>query len=262
MLEWFHSFCESNNLRYYAIDGTMLGTIRHQGFIPWDDDIDVGMPRKDYNRLIKLMNVNKGRFILEEPNSPAKDYRYPIAKIYDTTTTLVEDMSVYCKRGIFIDIFPLDGIGDNLTESKKNFQKIYLLSMILATRNSTPRSIRAWYKNAAIYISRLIPETVINTKRLAQRLNHLCSEHDYDQNNYVASLLSTYGSREIMKREVYGQPTLYKFENIMIYGVEHYEPYLSQLYGNWQELPPIEKRGVQHDFITLDLSQSYLNSLE
>ena len=82
MLEWFHDFCNKNNLRYYLLGGTMLGAARHQGFIPWDDDIDVGMPRKDYELFIKLTNGQKfGSYIVESINTNATDFYLCIASL-------------------------------------------------------------------------------------------------------------------------------------------------------------------------------------
>ena len=92
ILKWFHLFCEENNLKYYAIGGTMLGVVRHKGFIPWDDDIDVGMPREDYNKFIELTkNKQFDKYVVESIYDNNKDFFYPMVKIYDTTTTLIEN---------------------------------------------------------------------------------------------------------------------------------------------------------------------------
>ena len=74
ILEWFHSFCIDNELRYYIVAGTVIGAVRHHGFIPWDDDIDVGMPRKDYNRLMELLDKEVGNYYLETPFSDNREY--------------------------------------------------------------------------------------------------------------------------------------------------------------------------------------------
>jgi len=107
MIRWFHDFCESHNLRYYALGGTMLGAVRHQGFIPWDDDLDVGMPREDYEKLYTLMKYHPGdRYMLETPYSDAPEFNYCFSKLYDTETTLVENLKYKIKRGLYIDFSP------------------------------------------------------------------------------------------------------------------------------------------------------------
>lgn len=114
MLKWFHEFCIENKLRYYALGGTMLGAIRHKGFIPWDDDIDVGMPREDYDKMIELViDKQDEKYRLEKPLQN-KDFVYQYCKLYDTSTTLVENTRYKTKRGVYLDIFPLDGIGLSL----------------------------------------------------------------------------------------------------------------------------------------------------
>ena len=124
MLTWLHEFLQKNHLNYYVIGGTMLGAVRHQGFIPWDDDADIAMPRKDYEKLIDLLKDPVDHYVVESVHSPAKDYSYLIAKLYDTNTTLIDASKTLPKRGLFIDIFPLDGIGETKEDGVKNYKKI------------------------------------------------------------------------------------------------------------------------------------------
>ena len=109
ILRAFRSFCEKNSLRYFLAYGTLLGAVRHGGFIPWDDDIDVAMPRTDYERFLKEFRDER----YEVYDLSKKGYFYPFAKLCDTTTVLIEEMSVKNSIGVYIDIFPMDGIADN-----------------------------------------------------------------------------------------------------------------------------------------------------
>lgn len=151
MLQWFHQECKNNNLRYYIIGGTMLGAVRHKGFIPWDDDIDVAMPRKDYDKLCRIMaDSGKGQYRLEFPGKENKDYTYLFAKIYDTQTTLTENKRKPITRGLYIDVFPLDGIGNEYKQAHENFRKIQSRMQIYDTAVCAFRKHRAWYKNMAL----------------------------------------------------------------------------------------------------------------
>ena len=109
ILSWFHEYCGRYDLRYYVLGGTMLGAVRHNGFIPWDDDIDVGMPRSDYERLRELSKSikNQGNYLIEFPGEDNPEYSYFAAKVYDTSTTLIEKQRKPIKRGIYLDVFAL-----------------------------------------------------------------------------------------------------------------------------------------------------------
>lgn len=259
MMKWFHQVCLDNNIRYYALGGTMLGAVRHKGFIPWDDDIDVGVPRADYERLARVISNNKnGRYIIETPKSLASDFHYTYSKIYDTETTLVEHTKSNVKRGVFIDVFPLDGLANTIEESKKEFKKINRASKLLLSRTTAIRKGRSCGKNAAVIMSQLIPGIIIDNKKLQRKIDAMCRAHDFDEYRYGGNLLGHWGFKEVMETSIMGTPTLYRFEDMEIYGAEQYEKYLSKLYGNWRKLPPKEKQITIHDFIVCDLHKSYL----
>ena len=142
MMKWFDDYCRTQGLRYYIIGGTLLGAMRHGGFIPWDDDLDIGMPREDYNKLRKIF-VNEGRYELEMPDSFATDFCYGYGKLYDTTTTLVESRRTSVKRGLFIDIFPIDGVGNDLKTAVCDYRKIKIYNGLLVSRTAAIRTGRS-----------------------------------------------------------------------------------------------------------------------
>lgn len=257
MLKWFHAFCEQHQLRYYALGGTMLGAARHQGFIPWDDDVDVGMPRKDYQRLQQLLKNQTGRYILEYPGMK-EDYFYPFSKLYDTTTTLVENTKNHLKRGIYLDIFPLDGLGNSLEEARHRYKPISKRLNLLLSRTTGIRKGRHWAKNLAVLLARMIPNFLLGNKQLLRNIDTLCQKYDFDTCSYGGNFLGAWRFKEIMPRAVMGTPTLYTFEDMQVYGAQDYNGYLTHLYGNWRQLPPKEKQVTHHDFIALDLGKSYI----
>lgn len=261
ILLWFHEFCEEHQLRYFLVEGTMLGAARHEGFIPWDDDIDVGMPRDDYEKLKRIMgtSIHNGKYMLETEDSERREYLVPFGKIYDTTTRLVEQRRIPVLMGVYIDVFPLDGIGETLDEANHNFSKIAFIHNILASRTVVIRKGRKWYKNLAVKVFQALPGSVINEKRLLWRISELCKKRSFDDSKYVGNLVSTYRSREIMPREFYGQPRLYMFEGHQVYGVADADGYLKALYGDWRKLPPEEKRKSSHTMEQVDLHTSFIN---
>ena len=261
ILKWFDSFCKKNGLRYYLIGGTMLGALRHGGFIPWDDDIDVGMPREDYERMAEILSKNPDeKYVFETPDSCAKDFCYPFSKIYDVSTTLIENTKHKIKRGIYIDVFPLDGIGYSLEESKRNYTKIKRLYQLLSTRTVVLKKGRGFVKNLAVVIMSALPSCILNPKKIIKKLNNYCSKRSFNESNFVGNLVGNWWEKEIMPKEFFGEPTAVNFQGIEVLGVQNPDKYLTALYGDWRKLPPKEKQVSHHNFILINLNKSYFDN--
>lgn len=257
MLKWFHDLCVENHLRYYAVGGTCLGMVRHKGNIPWDDDIDVAMPRSDYNKLIDLFQEKNN--IGYELAVPLREdnYVYSYMKLYDRSTTLVENTRYRTKKGIFLDIFPLDGSGNTLEECRKRWGSISKKQNLIWAKICALNKNRKWYKNAAILLARCVPDKIWNWRRLTRAFIEESSELTFDNCEYVALFAGNWGFRENAKREWFGEPVLYDFEDIQIYGPEKPKLYLTNLYGDYMTPPPPEKQVSHHDFLHLDLNNGY-----
>ena len=245
MMAWLHNFCVKNNITYYITGGTLLGAVRHKGFIPWDDDIDIDVPRNDYMRLLKLLEKPIDHYYIESPYSCKKDFPYSFAKFYDTTTSLTENFRKPFTRSVFIDIFPLDGLSNNKKENKKHLKKLKRKYAFYISKIAFFSKTRAWYKNVFVFLNRFLPYSDKKVQKKALKLDNLRQKYDYKSSNLVGFFGGPTQDKDIFSKEVYGNPRLYDFQNYKFYGPNNYDAYLTLKYGDYLTIPPKEKQ-IRH----------------
>lgn len=242
--------CHKQGLRYYIWAGTMLGAIRHKGFIPWDDDIDIAMPRPDYDRLIEHASE-----WLPEPYeliAAENDQQYPLpfAKIQDASTTLIERIHLKYLGGIYIDVFPIDGVPNGYIQKKVHFAKYEYWKRVLYLLHRDPYKHG---KGASSWIP-LLCRRIYNLNRVQRNIICLLKKYDYTTSYQVADYDD--GMRGIIGKEILGNPQTYTFEGKAVKGVERYDSYLKNKYGDYMTIPK-EANRRQHNFHFLDLEHPY-----
>lgn len=251
IMKVFHNVCKSQNIGYYMLGGTLLGAIRHRGFIPWDDDIDVGLPRTDYERLLNISSSCWPKNITIKTPYNSTDLIFPYSKIMDINTTLVEDRLDGIIGGIYIDVFPLDGMG-NIREMLKFKYGYYYWKQGLLYNNQDYGEKRTIFRRIVQKYARLQ-----NTMKLYNNVERFMKRESFYGSTFVGNYAGRWGARELVKREIFGEPTLYDFEGYKFFGVQDADSYLKSIYGDYMQMPPIKERKSHHHFIYVNLDLPY-----
>ena len=258
ILEFFIDFCEKNDLHYLAIGGTALGAIRHKGFIPWDDDLDIGMPRPDYEKFKLLFGEMNGHYTIEYPQCCGSDYVTPYMKLFDINTTVIEAGKKDIRRGVWIDIFPYDGVGNNKKKCKRIIKPIYYKHMFIASLVCAENEKRAKWKNMVIKATGLFLGKIVNVNKLLVSLDNDCKKRSFEKSKYCTLFYAYNPMKNLYDKKMIINCQLYPFESLMIKAPVKYDEFLSLTYGDWRKLPPMEKRTSGHPIKFLDLEHSYM----
>lgn len=268
LLKDFIAVCDKHQLTYYLFGGSALGAIRHQGFIPWDDDLDIAMPRPDFDRLMALSGEFSHPNFLQNIHTD-RYYSYPYAKLRNSETTFIETVfaTAQINHGIWIDIFPLDGMS-----KEKGALKVKSL-----------RPYWFWFRWYFAYIPNLIHPLKFNRHFLsslainffaalltvfnlgngaAKSLEKSCKKISWQDATLVGPYLTMYFNREALPKEVFGSGTEATFEGIKVKVPSDYHRYLSTIFGNYMKLPPEHKRVAKHINSGISDKKDYKKTLE
>lgn len=263
ILKQFIKICQQLNLNYYVIGGTLLGAVRHKGFIPWDDDIDVGMLRKDYEVFVEqAQKLLPSPYFLQTYQTDAQ-YPHNFAKIRNSSTTFIEKSVSHksINHGVYIDVFPLDYYPSGYLASKWfdfKFKTLHarIRSEFILTDKELP-FYRRFVNWVCMKLAKLIyPDVRIALAKREKLMKSLSSSL------LVANLCGAWGKKEIVPAEWYGPGTLVEFEELSYRAPVAYDKWLRQVYGNYMQLPPEEKRKAHHYTDIIDLEHSYTDYIQ
>ena len=252
--------CEKWDIRYYMVCGSALGAVKYQGFIPWDDDIDVGMLRPDYERFLEVaqQELPEGYFLQNYRTQPVFPHAY--TKLRDSNTTFIEaDVVEFpINHGIYIDIFPLDGYPEGRWKEKLFClrRKLYEWMRIAALPDSPKRWVRV--RNRIFRILGCHKRTAAVQKKLEK----LYLESPVENSKLWCNFGNWQRELEYAPRAQYGQGTWGTFEGLRVRIPENYDAYLTQKYGDWRSDPPKEAQKSHHVAVVCDVNRPYTEYLK
>ena len=247
-LRMLMEICEKNHLRYYLIGGSLLGAMRHRGFIPWDDDIDVGLPRPDYNRFVQIAKDYLPAHMDIKTMTSDPNYKCYFTRLINNKKKIYWDHGQYTAViGVWMDVFPLDGLPENPLLRKmqvfrvklnKALYKFTQIDYVSTNRTNRPLSERVLIRFAQLTrIGRLM-----NADRRLEKLDQALQRYDYDASAYAWNFSGCYGKREIVPHIQLGGSRTAEFEGMQVSIPEAAEDYLTSIYGDYMKLPPEDQR--------------------
>lgn len=256
----FDDFCSKHDITYFAAYGTLLGAVRHNGLIPWDDDIDIWMLPKDYEKFISLKgNVGSHYDIIDDRDE--NYWLFSLAKFVDTNTTLWEIEHFPCITGVYIDVFPLNECDiDNAIKMRREYDEItYKYTNAIANHPLSQLFSLLWKGSFWVFV-RYATDKFYHHPRIKKYKKEYrsCVERIKSlKGDYFVSYDGLYREKEIFSKDYFNNVEKVKFESYEICIPSGYDEILKRLYGDYMQLPPVEKRISHHAHFFLDLNRRW-----
>ena len=252
LMKKLHQFLEENQLSYYMIAGSALGAVRHQGFIPWDDDIDIGMNREDYERFLEISGEFDSQYEIVNLRV-AKNCDFCLTRIYLPNTKIDNptiEKTCLDKR-LYLDVFPLDNVPEDVVQRNKFEKRIKTCKRIISltdVRDNGNSLFAMVVKNIISFCLKPCRQPIL------KHTEKLMLKYENTETQLICSLCSQYSfARQVMDKSVYGKPVLAKFEDSYFYIPEQIGQYFTALYGaDYMEIPPENKRRKGYDIYFLE----------
>lgn len=255
ILDVIHDFCKNNNLCYSLAYGTLLGAVRHQDFIPWDDDVDVMMPREDYDRLLALWSASAPRGYLLETDTMTDDYVNNFAKIRKDHSTFIQYESERKEKhhkGIFVDIFPLDRCAEGFLSAK--IQNAFFALNLLYNRGYTSGR-GGWMGMAEKLLLKVTPKSAY--RKLSVFFGRLSRSWNKNRSAKLISPCTFQDLKRFYPSNLFDEFTELPFHGKKYCAVKQYDTFLKTRYGDYMQLPPEEERVWKHRPLLIDFEHNY-----
>mgnify|MGYP004732721853 CR=1 FL=1 len=243
--------CDKNGIDYFMDGGTLIGAVRHRGFIPWDDDFDFGMIRNQYERFLKIAPHELGEQFFLQTWDNDKGYGLPFAKIRKNGTLYIEEMTEKCSchQGIFIDIFPYDDLPKDINAQKRQGKILTFLKVLIKAKcNARPAYASRTFEFIKFckYLPFLISSKIFKKSFLVNRYDSIAQKYDTQNTGVLYCQCSSQYARVTIPTRVFQKTIELAFEDTVFRAPEDYNQYLSNAYGDYMTPPPIDQRGDRH----------------
>ena len=251
-LQEFHEFCQEHDLTYHLGGGTLLGAIRHKGIIPWDDDIDVDMPREDYERLLKLAEQFPSPYVVKHFELD-NNYVYPFVKIYNPKLQVTEFFGEQSyTSGAWIDVFPMDGVFSNITVRKLHFYFVKTLRFLFQLKvrgyqkpHKTNTRFNYYLKIIVKYLMFLVI-FLVSKRSIFLIMDKAAKIKSYNNSEFCGAFYSPYGVKASFPKNIYKKTLQVAFNERFFNAPSGYDLFLTKQYGDYMTPPSLEER-VTHN---------------